>query len=541
MPRVSGVYYKPAGIDAVNGAVIESADYNLNVADVETDLNTPRPIVAGGTGATTAPAAIANLSGELAYQIVDNYSTFPFVAGSFYSAPGATGAPDGTHYFAGICYVAGTSLFLQARAFTGVYPPQPIYVREKSSGTWGNWAVDSQPLVDAIATKVAKAGDTMTGALTLNANPAVPLHAATKQYVDAADITKVSKAGDTMTGALAVSATTNSSSPTTGAVTSAGGLGVSGNIYSGGNVVVGAALAVNSTTASTTPTTGAATVAGGVGVNGDVTAHDMLRCGFGGGNATVQFGTSGQALFWTGAVFTLGGGPLQLGANSLQFGSSSQALFWDGSLFNLGGGPLKININTASTNPTTGALQVAGGAGIVGQINSGGAIGCAGAFACLGTALGGTPGYTNTNVGYSITGTGTVFHSSAAPSCATFNINADGANVVWLRSGVQVGSVNVTTTTTSYVTSSDARLKKDLQPFDAGPILDQINAFEFTWISTNGRAHGVMAQEVIEVFAEAVTHDEQNDIYGVDYSKFVPLLLQEIKNLRARVAALEAI
>ena len=53
-----------------------------------------------------------------------------------------------------------------------------------------------------IDTKVAKAGDTMTGALTLSADPTANLHASTKQYTDAQDALKVAKAGDTMTGAL---------------------------------------------------------------------------------------------------------------------------------------------------------------------------------------------------------------------------------------------------------------------------------------------------------------------------------------------------
>lgn len=53
---------------------------------------------------------------------------------------------------------------------------------------------------------VLKAGDTMTGFLTLNANPTANLHAATKQYVDTQDATKVSKAGDTMTGFLTLNA-----------------------------------------------------------------------------------------------------------------------------------------------------------------------------------------------------------------------------------------------------------------------------------------------------------------------------------------------
>ena len=51
--------------------------------------------------------------------------------------------------------------------------------------------------------KVAKAGDTMTGALNLPATaPTVATHATTKKYVDDQDALKVSKAGDTLTGAL---------------------------------------------------------------------------------------------------------------------------------------------------------------------------------------------------------------------------------------------------------------------------------------------------------------------------------------------------
>ena len=56
-----------------------------------------------------------------------------------------------------------------------------------------------------ITAKVAKAGDTMTGALTLSGAPTANLHAATKGYVDTADALKVAKAGDTMTGALTLS------------------------------------------------------------------------------------------------------------------------------------------------------------------------------------------------------------------------------------------------------------------------------------------------------------------------------------------------
>lgn len=62
MPRNgAGAYTRPPGLDGVPNATIESADWNLFVADVEQDLNTPRPIVAGGTGAGTAAQARINL------------------------------------------------------------------------------------------------------------------------------------------------------------------------------------------------------------------------------------------------------------------------------------------------------------------------------------------------------------------------------------------------------------------------------------------------------------------------------------------------
>lgn len=47
-----------------------------------------------------------------------------------------------------------------------------------------------------------KSGGTMTGKITLDADPTAVLHAATKQYVDAAAALKLNLAGGTMTGPL---------------------------------------------------------------------------------------------------------------------------------------------------------------------------------------------------------------------------------------------------------------------------------------------------------------------------------------------------
>jgi hypothetical protein len=57
----SGVYSKPSGTTAVANTTIESAKFNSVIDDIAADLNVDRPIVAGGTGASSASAARTNL------------------------------------------------------------------------------------------------------------------------------------------------------------------------------------------------------------------------------------------------------------------------------------------------------------------------------------------------------------------------------------------------------------------------------------------------------------------------------------------------
>lgn len=174
MPRdPSGTYSTPVGTDGIPNFPIESSKYNINAHDVETDLNTPRPIIAGGTGANNATQALVNLSGETAAQLVTNYDSQLWSPGSFYSAAGATGAPVSGHAFAGICYVsdplanppANQNVVVEARDRSDTVFPGTRYVREKKAGVWvngGAWTVDNDPRF------VKKAGDVMSGGLTLS-------------------------------------------------------------------------------------------------------------------------------------------------------------------------------------------------------------------------------------------------------------------------------------------------------------------------------------------------------------------------------------
>lgn len=62
MPRNgSGIYSLPAGSTVANGDTSDATDLNTPLADLVADANAARPVVAGGTGATSASAARANL------------------------------------------------------------------------------------------------------------------------------------------------------------------------------------------------------------------------------------------------------------------------------------------------------------------------------------------------------------------------------------------------------------------------------------------------------------------------------------------------
>jgi hypothetical protein len=119
---------------------------------------------------------------------------------------------------------------------------------------------------------------------------------------------------------------------------------------------------------------------------------------------------------------------------------------------------------------------------------------------------------------------------------------ADATAIQFFRSGSSVGSIGLTTTSTTYYTSSDARLKENVADADgASSLIDAIQVRKFDW-KANGehQRYGFIAQELLEVAPEAVSQPaDPEEMMGVDYSKLVPMLVKELQSLRARVAQLE--
>jgi hypothetical protein len=152
----------------------------------------------------------------------------------------------------------------------------------------------------------------------------------------------------------------------------------------------------------------------------------------------------------------------------------------------------------------------------------------------------GIPGSGNSTVGIALTNSG-VGYFSASSSSSVFNRNGDGAVQSIRRSGTQVGSIVVSAGATAYNTSSDERLKENITDTpDPGDVIDQLVVCAYDWKAGGHVRFGMIAQQAADVFPEMVTHDEEADEWGVDYSKLVPVLLKEIQYLRERVYMLEA-
>tara|TARA_B100000424_G_scaffold117538_2_gene88727 strand:+ start:599 stop:2620 length:2022 start_codon:yes stop_codon:yes gene_type:complete len=119
----------------------------------------------------------------------------------------------------------------------------------------------------------------------------------------------------------------------------------------------------------------------------------------------------------------------------------------------------------------------------------------------------------------------------------------DGSNGIiqyFYRANSGVGNIAVSTTATAYNTSSDERLKENITDASAGNI-DDIRVRSFDWkVDGSHQPHGMIAQELVDVAPEAVSQGETKDeMWSVDYSKLVPMMIKEIQDLKAKVTALE--
>jgi hypothetical protein len=125
---------------------------------------------------------------------------------------------------------------------------------------------------------------------------------------------------------------------------------------------------------------------------------------------------------------------------------------------------------------------------------------------------------------------------------ANFRSNSDNSIPIHFvnNAGSQVGYIFTSPTSVAYTSVSDYRLKEDLNPINGLELISKINVYDYKWKSIEKRSFGVMAHELQEVIPQAVfgKKDAEN-MQSVDYSMLVPILVQAIKELQAKIEKLK--
>jgi len=165
--------------------------------------------------------------------------------------------------------------------------------------------------------------------------------------------------------------------------------------------------------------------------------------------------------------------------------------------------------------------------------------------------------YVNSNGYTGVNRTDLSYHfevdSTAMSPAARFHRHTDGTSrtLIIFRSsstGATVGGISINNSSAAFNTSSDYRLKENVVELTgATDRLKQLNPSRFNFIAdADTTVDGFLAHEVQAIVPEAVTgthnevDDDGNPVYqGIDQSKLVPLLVATIKELEARITALE--
>ena len=166
-------------------------------------------------------------------------------------------------------------------------------------------------------------------------------------------------------------------------------------------------------------------------------------------------------------------------------------------------------------------------------------------------------GRTNSSVNAAVNGC--IIYGSGAADFGQM-VFSRGANTVYVSfrnasSGAEVGNIQTNGTNTSYVTSSDYRLKENIQPMqNALTRVASLKPCTYTWKADGSDGEGFIAHELQSVCPEAVSGEkdavnEDGSIkpQGIDTSFLVATLTAAIQELKAelditkaKVAALEA-
>ena len=158
--------------------------------------------------------------------------------------------------------------------------------------------------------------------------------------------------------------------------------------------------------------------------------------------------------------------------------------------------------------------------------------------------------FDGTGVNVNASGTVSINVTAGAP----LDINQSTNDIVarsmirFFRREIQNGSITTSSTATAYVTSSDYRLKENVQPMtDALGVVAQLNPVTYKWKTDGSDGQGFIAHELQSVVPDcvigekdAVDADGKPEYQGVDTSFLVATLTAAIQEQQAIITALTA-
>ena len=114
--------------------------------------------------------------------------------------------------------------------------------------------------------------------------------------------------------------------------------------------------------------------------------------------------------------------------------------------------------------------------------------------------------------------------------------------------GYAVGSITSDGSSTTYTTSSDYRLKENIEPMQNGlDRVKQLNPVKFEWKQTGLESEGFIAHEVDKIYSECIHGEKDGErMQTMDYGRITPLLVKAIQeqqtiidDLKTRIETLE--
>jgi hypothetical protein len=330
------------------------------------------------------------------------------------------------------------------------------------------------------------------------------------RYSDAGTFLGVALSIARNTGNVAVPTTTASTSPTTGALTVTGGVGISGSLHAGTSLYLGA----DATQASILQMTGANVAGGGPGILFKKGATNLMGVGI------------ESCLYGVGL--------------SHDFLVHSYGISQAGLRVVYATGQVQVPTTITSTSPTTGSLTVAGGVGIGGSVFVGGNM-------TITRPAGNTAGLVLDTAG--ATDDSAIFFRNGGAQKWQIGNGANYAHAFIVLDAQADSGVSIPQNGTSWAAFSDRRMRAKQNARTVSGLLGKLDHFRLVEYGQDHSKIGVIAQELHLFMSQLTIHGDDDDrmidrvdvpgVWRVLPSEAAFVALQIGKELNERLDALE--